>query len=39
MILHEGTFETITLVETEHLVAGIYLLRIDEGEAKLIVKE
>lgn len=39
MILHEGTFETITLVETEHLVAGIYLLKIDEGEAKLIVKE
>lgn len=38
-VLQEGTFETVTVVPVQHLVKGIYLLRIDEGEAELIVKE
>jgi hypothetical protein len=39
MLLQEGTFETLTVLQVQHLVKGIYLLRIDEGEAELIVKE
>lgn len=39
IVLHEGTFKTDATVEMQHLAKGIYLLKIDGSESKIIVKQ
>jgi len=39
IVLHEGTFKTDAMVDMHHLAKGIYLLKIDGSESKIIVKQ